>query len=169
MSGPILGAMEVASSPSKRGERSWPPRLAEFRDDGFQLMLGEYHIEENIARLCENRGRLLFNCFELADDPPNPDLGVARDSLKIDRDPWWAAHHNRLPLEKADARKPPETPGLPPVDSASKYLTSDRNAAEMSAAWTMFRPWFALGPFGCSQHPDGPQVRTPSRVRQFSC
>jgi hypothetical protein len=45
------------------------------------------------------------------------------------------------------------------VDGASEYLTSDRNAAEMSAAWTMFRPWFALGPFGCSQHPDGPQVR----------
>jgi hypothetical protein len=26
-------------------------------------MLGEHHIEENIARLCKNRIRLLFNCF----------------------------------------------------------------------------------------------------------
>jgi hypothetical protein len=32
------------------------------------------------------------------------------------------------------------------VDSASEYLTSDRNAAEMSAALAMLHSWLALGP-----------------------
>jgi hypothetical protein len=45
------------------------------------------------------------------------------------------------------------------VQDAPEYLTSDRNAAEMSAAWTMIDPWFALGLSGCCKRPGSPQVR----------
>jgi hypothetical protein len=50
------------------------------------------------------------------------------------------AHHDRPPSEKADAPKPPATLWSPAVNSAREYLTSDRNAAEMSAAFTRAYP-----------------------------
>jgi hypothetical protein len=42
--------------------------------------------------------------------------------------------------EKMNATKPPESRSAPVVEIAPKYLTSDRNAAEMSAACTRVYP-----------------------------
>jgi hypothetical protein len=55
------------------------------------------------------------------------------------------------------------------VQDAPEYLTSDRNAAEMSAAWTMIDPWFALGLSGCCKRPGSPQIRlTPRDAADFT-
>jgi hypothetical protein len=107
-------------------------------------------IDVDIAGPRKDRVLLLFNGLKLADDATDVRLDVLGHRLEIDRRSGRAAHHGRAAGEKADARKPPETLWSPAVNSASKYLTSDRDAAEMSAALAMFIPWFALGPAGCS-------------------
>jgi hypothetical protein len=92
-------------------------------------------IDVDIAGLRKDRVLLLFNGLKLADDATDLRFDVLGHRLEIDRHSGRAAHHGRAAGEKADAS--------PAVDSASKYLTSDRDAAEMSAALTMLTPWLA--------------------------
>jgi hypothetical protein len=77
--------------------------------------------------------------FEFTDHPSHPDFDITGHRLEIDRHTGRAAHHDRSPGEKADAQTRPIALRLSAVGDAHLSLTSDRNAAEMSAAWTMFR------------------------------
>jgi hypothetical protein len=82
------------------------------------------------TRFRKDRILLLFYRLKFANDAAQPRLHVLGDRLEIDVDMGRTAHQGRAPGEKADARKRPATLRSPAVDSASKYLTSGRNAAD---------------------------------------
>ena len=90
--------------------------------------------------------------------PFSPGFDIAGHHLEIDRHTGRTAHHERPRKEKADTRKPPETLRSSAVDSASKYLTSGRNAAEISAAFTVVSSPCRSGPRRCYQHRCGPRL-----------
>jgi hypothetical protein len=117
---------------------------------------GHVEVNVNVSWRRQDWGRLLLDRLKLANDSPHSCFDIASDGLEIHRRAWRAAHHDRPPSENADAKPPPKSPGIPVVEIAPKYLTSDRNAAEMSAALAMLEPWLALGPLGCFQQPGGP-------------
>jgi hypothetical protein len=112
----------------------------------------EHQFQEHVTGRCEYRILLLFDRFEFTDHASHPGFNITGHRLEIDRHTRRTAHHDWRAGEKADARKPPEALRFPAVDSASESLTSNRNAAEMSAALAMLIPWLASAR-GSGLHP----------------
>jgi hypothetical protein len=83
---------------------------------------------------------LLLDRLKFADYPSHSGADITGDRLEVNRPLRDQCHHDRAPNKNADARTPLATMRSPAVDSAPKYLTSDRNAAEMSAAFTRAYP-----------------------------
>jgi len=127
-------------------------------------VIREREFEKNVARRGENRILVLFDRFESPNHPPHPVLDVAGDCLKVNGLARGAAHHDRPPSEKADAPKRPATLWSPAVGSAPKYLTSDRNAAEMSAAFTREHSRVWVRAVRVLQHSGGPLGSQPKRI-----
>jgi hypothetical protein len=99
---------------------------------------------------------LLLDRLKLTDDAPQPGFDITGDHLEIDRDAGRAAHHG-WPPEKADARKPPENPRNPAVDSASESLTAVSLAAESIGSLRIWRSQMCgLGAGSVVAHRAGP-------------
>src|SRR5215469_8384206 len=112
---------------------SRPPSFHHGLQYRLQFMNAQHHIQPDRSGICQNRIALLRDRLEVGQHALDTRLHVLGGGNQVHGHPWGTAHHDRPP-EKADALKPPETLWSPAVDSASRYLTSDRNAAEMSAA-----------------------------------